>query len=369
MIKKLVLGSAILLVTNAFAQDELHFKGNIKGIPNDAQVWLSVGKEQKEMEVKDGKFDVRLPLEGPESVFLYLKQDNEFKHAVFYLGNEEVWIEGSVEDFPSNLQAQNSKHDALRYQEYLLTKDLQAQMDELEDEAYELIEGGADKDSLYEVYMGIPSGKVTKVRQQLKVKEFDFIREHINTDYGRFLLKFNTTDFTTAQFKTLVEEVDPVYKSTKEIQFIQALVDYPTLQQGDQFYDFKALDNNQQQVNFKSFFDGRYVLLDFSTWFCGYCHRAAPLTAEMAEQLEDKLNYVTYYVDNDEDSLALYFGLKENKGTLLWNKEGEFNSTLAKYRQTGTPHYVLFDPKGKVVEVFEGIKDDFPEQIKKYIQG
>jgi len=369
MIKKLVLGSAILLVANAFAQDALHFKGNIKGIPNDAKVSFHSDSVEQEIEVTDGKFDVYIPLKGPESVYLYVKHQDSFKYAIFYLGNEEVWIEGSVEDFPLNLQAKNSKHDALRYQEYLLTKDLKAQMDELEDEADELMEGGADRDSLYEVYMGVPSGKITKVRQQLKVKEFDFIREHINTDYGRFLLKFNTTDFTTAQFKTLVEAVAPAYKDTKEIQFIQALVDYPALQKGDEFYDFKALDNKLEQVNFKSFFDGRYVLLDFSTWFCGYCHRAAPLTAEMAEQLEDKLNYVTYYVDNDEDSLALYFGLKDNKGTLLWNKEGQFNSTLAKYRQTGTPHYVLFDPKGKVVEVFEGIKDDFPEQIKKYIQG
>ena len=369
MIKKIVLGAAVLLTASVFAQDALHFKGNIKGIPNDAQVWISAGKVEKTIAVKDGKFDERIPLDGPESVFLYVKEGQNFKHAVFYLGNEEVWIEGSIADFPLNLQAKNSKHDALRYKEYLLTRELQAQLDELEDEAYDLIEGGADKDSLYESYMGVPSGKITKIRQQLKVKEFDFIKAHINTDYGRFLLKFNTTDFTPAQFKTLIEAVDPVYKNTKEIQFIQALVDYPALQEGDQFYDFKALDNKQEQVNFKSFFDGRYVLLDFSTWFCGYCHRAAPLTAEMAEELEDKLNYVTYYVDNDEETLLQYFGLKNNKGTLLWNKDGQFNPVLAKYRQMMTPYYILFDPKGKVVKIFEGIKDDFADQIKVQLQS
>ncbi|WP_353159850.1 TlpA disulfide reductase family protein [Myroides odoratus] len=368
MIKKLVLGSAILLVANAFAQDELHFKGNIKGISNDAQVWLNAGKEQKEIEVKDGVFDVRIPLERPEYVYLYVQQGNDFRYTSFYLGNEDVTIEGSIADFPMNIQAKNSQHDALRYQDYLETKDLQAQIDELNDEAYELMEGGADRDSLYEVYMGVPSGKITVLEAQIKAKEFDFIKKNINTDYGRSKLVFTTDDFTSEQFKTLTALVEPKYKNTKEVQYLQHLADYPVLEAGDKYYDFKALDLNQQEVSFSSLFKGKYVLLDFSTLHCSYCQTEAPLTAEIAEQLKANMDHITYYVDEDKEGVQKYYELKGKKGQVLWNKEGRFHPIQAQYRVSTTPSYVLFDSKGKVIAKWVGAQQNFQEKLAQLIK-
>lgn len=329
MMNKLVLGAGILLSVSAFAQDELHFKGNIKGISNEAQVWFNAGKEQKEIEVKDGKFDVRIPLEGPEYVYLYVKQENDFKYTSFYLGNEDVIIEGELADFPMNIQAKNSKHDALRYQDYLETKDLQAQIEELEDEAYELMERGADKDSLYEIYMSVPSGKIAILEEQMKAREFDFLKKHINTDYGRSKLIFTTGDFSSEQFQTLAALVEPKYKNTKEVQYLQHLADYPVLEIGDRYYDFKALDLNQQEVSFSSLFKGKYVLLDFSTLHCSYCQREAPLTTEIAEQLKANMDHITYYVDEDLDGVQEYYELKGKKGQVLWNKEGKISSSTS----------------------------------------
>ncbi|WP_410878229.1 thioredoxin-like domain-containing protein [Myroides sp. DW712] len=368
MIKNLVLGTAVLLTASVFAQDSLHFKGNIKGIEHDAQVWLNAGKEQREIEVTNGKFDMRIPLEGPEHVYLYVKQGNDFRYTAFYLGKEDVTIEGDIADFPMNIQAKNSQHDALRYQDYLETKDLQEQIDELEEEAYELMEEGEDKDRLYEIYMGVPSGKITVLEAQVKAKEFDFIKKHINTDYGRSKLMFTTGDFTSEQFQTLAALVEPKYKNTKEVQYLQHLADYPALEVGDGYYDFKALDLNQQEVSFSSLFKGKYVLLDFSTLHCSYCQREAPLTAEIAEQLKAKMDHITYYVDEDAEGVQAYFELKGKKGQVLWNREGRFHPIQAQYRVSTTPSYVLFDPKGKVVANWIGAQQNFQEILSQLIK-
>jgi len=368
MIKQLVLGAAILFAAHAFAQDELHFKGNIKGIEQGAQVWLRAGKEQKEIEVEDGRFDVRISLERPEHVYLYVKQGNDFRYTSFYLGNEDVIIEGDIADFPMNIQAKNSQHDALRYQDYLETKDLQEQIDELNDEAYELMEKGEDKDHLYEIYMGVPSGKITILEEQVKEKEFNFIKNHINTDYGRSKLMFTTGDFTTEQFQTLVALVEPKYQNTKEVQYLQHLADYPVLEVGDEYYDFKALDLNQQEVLFSSLFKGKYVLLDFSTLHCGYCQKEAPLTTEIAEQLKANMDHITYYVDEDSEGVQGYYELKGKKGQVLWNKEGRFHPIQAQYRVSTTPSYVLFDPSGKVIATWVGVQQNFQEVLSQLIK-
>lgn len=368
MIKKLVVGAAVLLSGSVFAQEELHFKGNIKGISDGAEVWLNAGKEQKMIEVREGKFDVRIPLEGPEHVYLYVKQGDEFKYAFFYLGNEDVTIEGSITDFPMDIQAKNSKHDVLRYQDYLETKDLQAQIEALEEEVEELLEDGATKENLYDLYMGVPSGKITILETQVKAKEFDFITRHINTAYGRSKLVYTTGDFTSEQFKALVALVEPQYKNTKEVQYLQHLADYPVLEVGDGYYNFKALDLNQQEVSFSSLFKGKYVLLDFSTLHCSYCQREAPLTAEIAEQLKAKMDHITYYVDEDVEGVQEYFELKGKKGQVLWNKEGRFHPIQAQYRVGTTPSYVLFDPKGKVIAKWVGVQPDFQEVLSQLIK-
>lgn len=367
MYRKLVLLYLILGSTTIFAQEELRISGSITGISNDAKVTLSATKEM-ELEVRDGKFEVSLPLEEPTSVYLYVEQGGTFHYTYFYLGNETVVIEGSLDDFPSNILAKNSKYDGLRYKHNQLTKALQEQGDELEMEAYTLIEEGGDKKELYEIYMGIPSGKITLVKNKLREIEYAFLLEHINTNYARSLLHFHANDFTTVQFQALLDAVDPQYKNTKEIQFIQALVNYPALTKGDHYYDFSAKDIGEKQVYFHSFFDGKYVLLDFSTWFCGYCQQAAPITAEMAEKLKNKLNYVTYYVDNNKEKLASYYELKGKRGTVVWNEQGEYDEVIAKYRQTGTPRYLLFNPKGQLMQSFEGLEEDFEEQITTLIQ-
>lgn len=365
MFKKIGLLSFVLSSLTVFSQSELRIKGTIKGITDQAKVTLSANQE-KDIAVKDGKFEVSLSLDAPRIVYLYVEQNNDFKYASFFLGNEEVIIEGTLDDFPSKLKAKNSKYDVLRYEEARLTEKLEAQIEELQNEAVKLVRNGVSKDSVNQLYIKEPSGKIFVASKELMQLKFNFVKEHVNTAYGRYLLQFASDYFTKDQFRTLLEYVEPQYKNEKEVKFIRMLVDSSALNVGDLYYDFTAEDMNQQQVSFSSFFDGKYVLLDFSTWFCEYCQDAAPKTADMAERLKSKLNYVTYYVDDniDQDSLKQYYKLKGNKGILISNKEGRSNIAIAKYRHNGTPTYMLFDSMGKLVHIFDGYEDHLEAKVR-----
>ncbi len=361
MIKKLITLFLLICSVGIFAQEKLRIKGEISGIDKEAKVMLSGDVEEVEIIMNGDKFEVEIELKtAPSLVYLTAVNGSDYKYTTFFVGNETIELKGSIDDFPGNIRAQNSKYDDVRYEEFILNKDLNEQMRKLQEEAMTLGQEGMSRDSLYSIYMNKtePLGKMTKVLNVMNENTFDFLMKNINTDYGRYIVKFSTEQFTTEQFKLLLGQVEPQFKNTKEIQYIQVLLDVKPLNVGDSYYDFKALDMEGKDLKFSDFFKGKYVLLDFSTFNCGYCQMAAPNTAKLEEDLKDKLSVVTYYVDNNLDQLKQYYALKGNKGNIIWSEDGTLSSTIAMYRQTVTPRYALFDPKGKLVENFEGMQDE-----------
>lgn len=368
--KNFIYGLLLISSINAFAQEQLHIKGNIKGLSDGNTVLFLVNSKEQEAKVKDGLFDIAFTLEqSPSSVSLLLP-DYGYKSTSIFVGNETIELNGSIDDFPQKLRAKGSKFDTLRYELYLLNKSLEEQLNALEDEFEEQYEDGVDMETLKRIYMNEtePFGKIVLVEQQIAANDYLFLKEHINTAYGQYLLQFSVRMFNVEQLKTLLSLVNNEYKNSPVTKFMQALIDYPALKEGDNYYNFSALDANEKEVNFKSFFDGRYVLLDFSTYHCGYCQIQAPLTAELASSLKEKMNFVTYYVDGDKEGVDAYVELKGNANNLVWNKEGRFNSTRARYRLDTTPSYVLFDPKGKQIATFVGTQNNFKELLLSYMK-
>lgn len=369
--KEIVLFLLLACSVNVFAQEKLQIKGNIKGIPNDAKLTLGSNFQDKEFQLNDGMIDVEMELnEVPSLVYIMMEHNGDYKYTTFFVGNESIVLNGSIDDFPNNIKAENSKYDELRYKEYLLTKRFDEEMEEYSKELDLAKQMGMSRDSLLDIYMSEeePLGKIRAVMKERNNETFEFVKENINTAYGRYLLRFSISQFSPEQFKTIVKLIDPKYKNIPEVKFVQAIVDSKSLEIGDKYYDFTALNLKKEKVIFSDYFKGKYVLLDFSTLHCGFCQEAIPKTIKVAEALKEKLTYVTYYVDYDMEGIKEYYQLKENKGHLIWNKKGRLEPIIAMYRQDATPRYLLFNPKGKLVKEFIGLEEDFEVQLNELMR-
>lgn len=368
--------ASILFLTIAFstlslAQEKLHIKGKLKGLTEEASLILISGEQQIEIPKKGEEFEVEMKLsEAPAPVYLVVKEGQGVKNTRFFLGHETVVIEGSMDNFSQDIQAVPSENDKLRYENYLASKSLRFEITQLQQDMMELLRRGEQQDLVSAFYYSekAPVGKITKVLREVDKIDYVFIEQHINTAYGRSMLQFVMDRFTDEELQHLFDLVDPQYKDTKEVKYLDALIHYKKLAVGDSFYDFTALDQEGNTVHFRDLFQGKPLLLDFSTMNCRTCQEVAPQTAQLAEELKDQLTYVTYYVDNKEDIMEMYYELKNKKGLMLWNKAGRLDIAYAKYKNYGTPSYILFDAQGIVRQVESGYVEDFEQEVKAWLK-
>ncbi|MBB1139530.1 TlpA disulfide reductase family protein [Myroides sp. WP-1] len=357
--------------TLSMAQEKLHIKGKLKGLTEDARLFLLSGNQEEEIVKQGENFEIELQLiEAPATVYLYISDASGQKNTRFFLGNESVVIEGSMDNFSQDIRAVNSKNDQLRYENYLASRALRLEGDKIQKEAMELWQQGKTDSIQYIYYNQVePLGKMTKIYKQVDQIDYAFIEKNINTAYGRSMLQYVKNRFTDDQLKHLLNLIKPKYKQTKEVVYLDALVNYKTLEEGDSFYDFTALDQKGNTVEFSKLFQGKPVILEFSTMHCGACQEAAPHTSKLAEEIKDKVTYVTYYVDNREDAMQMYYELKGNKGIMLWNKEGRMSLMSAKYKIEGTPTYIFFDAQGKVAHIEVGYDAGvFEQKVKAWLK-
>ncbi|MFM9402646.1 TlpA family protein disulfide reductase [Myroides odoratimimus] len=359
----------MLCSIGVLGQEKLHITGKLEGISNEVKMKLSSGGQEQEFSLKNGKVDVSMVLEDvPNYVRLDAYVGKETKTTFFFLGNESVTIHGSINDFSGNLRAINSVNDSLRYENMLVNKQLVEERSVYIKEYYRLLEEGKDKDSVAKVYLSDeePLGKIKKLSNLINKQNNAFIKKNINTAYARYLLQHQARDYSFDYLNELYALIDPKYYDTKEVQMLKIFIDHKPLEVGAKYYDFYAEDMQTKQVKLSDYFKGKYVLLDFSTYHCGYCEKAAPKTAQIADNLKDKLVHITYYAGHDQkDKFKYYSEFKGNKGILLGNKEGRLSPVLAMYRNNSTPDYWLFNLEGKLVMRFEGMQgEDFEEQLR-----
>jgi len=365
MTNRIIVLITLLLSVGVFAQDKLHITGKITGIDNKTKLSISGGEKEKEFYLKDGVIDVEVSLkEAPASVFITVYYDKDIKYTSLFLGNESVTIDASIDDFPNKVVAKNSKFDGLRYENYWLSKDLDKKRNDINEIIEKEIGEGAKPQVAYAKY----KDELDTIRKEEAKRQYEFLKKHINTDYGRHLIRFYVDQFTVEQFNTLYSLVDPVNINRNEIKFLKTLCDSKQLEVGDIYYNFKALDLKGKQLEFSDYFKGKYVLLDFSHINCGFCYKAAPKTALIAEELKDKVMYVTYHTGDNLQEAQKYYELKGKKGNIIWNKEGYLHPAMAMYRNMSTPSYLLFSPEGKFIKEVKGSNADLKAIILKEIE-
>jgi thiol-disulfide isomerase/thioredoxin len=339
------------LVQAAVAQQYL-IRAEVTGFPDNTKFYLKdldVDSDIDSAVLKNNRFEMRGKIsDAPKSLWIYASANKNSYYTTLLIGNDNLTIKGDAEDFPFDLSITGSKIQDVHNLQVNLTKANYKKRNQLLQD-YFTLKGDSAEIKGKQIWKVI--GKLDSADDAVRKA---FILSHLNTYEGLHELFYLKNKFPKDSLQQLYTSLTPEFKRS---QFAQRIATYlkvgNILKKGDNSVDFEALDKNGQKHRLTDF-KGKYVLLDFSTTYCGPCIQSLTDLHLMAKQYKDELAIVTFSGDGGKDTWLKGLNRDQPAWLSLWDGKGPYGETILKYGVTGYPTFVLIGPEGKIISKWSG---------------
>ncbi len=135
------------------------------------------------------------------------------------------------------------------------------------------------------------------------------------------------------------------------------------LKEGDKFVDYDLYDIDEK-VHHLADYQGKWMLVDFSSYHCGPCRLITPMWKYLYEKGgNEKLEIITILDDAKKQFEAL---VKSDKpvSPLFYDHDGK-NGIHSLYKISGTPTFFVINPEGKIVRSWLGTYTEKVMQVVK----
>ena len=366
---KLLTLTILFVFTNLFAQKQFTISGKLDGFDENALVKISINNAPIDSVVLvKGAYKLEGKLKDvPSSVYITIKNGKDYHSALLFIGNENITLNASKKDFPYDVKTSGSKYDEMRYKYAQFDKDYTIKRREFLTDMISLREQNKWNDSLQKAYWGKvePYGKITALDNEFAKNRLQFYQDNINSYYTLSEINISKTELSKEVLIDLMNKLESNYKKSTYYKSIMTDINTEKLNIGDSYIDFKAYNQSNKKVNFSDYFKGKYVLLDFTTFYCGFSLESIPILDQIKMINRDKLEIVSFYVDKEEIGYKNFLLKHTPDWISLWDKDGRTGDTFAKYKIIGTPTFYLFSPDGKLILADFGLDE---KKIKELIK-
>jgi thiol-disulfide isomerase/thioredoxin len=298
---------------------------------------------------------------------LTISKDSISRRTELFLGNENINIQGTKEEFITKLIVTGSPNQTLMTDLDKILYDALAERKKLLSDYLSIRQAGKMNDSIKKAYWG-QAGSIKMLDEEVFYRQKKFIAKNVNSYYALYLLSILKTGYKKAELQKLMDRLTPIYKRSNYTNAINVAIKNKDLNNGDKFINFKAYDKEDKVLFFSSFFSERYVLLDFSTPYCLFCLQAIEPLKKLALENPANLEIVTFYVDEEKNGYANFLDKNNKPWSVIWDKKGRFGDAYSAYHINGTPAFFLFDKMGILVIKQDGFNEDFFETVAKTIK-
>lgn len=353
MKKNILFVVAMLFYTIAFAQ-RYQISAHVTGFKNGTKFYLNNTELDTNIDsaiISNDKFVMKgyLP-KTPQNLWVTASMPNKFYFFTLLIGNEHITVNGDATAFPYDLAIKGSKtqneHDEL----INLIKGSFKQRNQLV-ENYQSLSGNPDsiKKKSKAIWANI---KVLDNERDAATKQF--VKTHLNTYEGLYNLFYLKDKLSKDSIQLLYNQINPTFKQTEfAVRVATYLKVGKILEEGDKATDFTAFDVNNKNHSLSDI-KGKYVLLDFSSTYCGPCIESLDELQKVSDKFKNNLSVIT--VSGDAGRATWLTGYKRDKPTWLslWDGQGYHSEISIKYGVSGYPSFVLIDPNGKILSMWSG---------------
>lgn len=344
----------LLISSELFANNQEKgyvIRGSLTGFPDSTKFSLknlNTDEVVNSAILLNGKFAMEGTFDdGPELLWLYTYTAGHFRYTTLFINNENVQISGDINDFPSNLQITGS----IVQDDYNRLLSLTNKFE-------------PERDSLLGCFMKLPineqeeNGKVIADR----VKAIDdtcfnlrlgYIKANLNTYPAILYLGYMKNDLPKDTVRQLFNRLTPEMKAFKLSRCIEIFLRDKIADVGDQCYDFEAINPRGDKVTLLET-SQPYILLDFTTAYCGPCMQSLSELRNVYEIHKDSLMIVSFSADNKKEVWLNAVKRDKITWTSLWNGNGIYSETCIRYGVQGFPTFILIGPDRKIADKWSG---------------
>ena len=345
----------ILLLLVSFHSCQNHsgyiITGNVSGFPDSTMIYLrnlSTDETFDSTLIIGNKFQLKGQLiDEPEQIWLNTEVDNEFIYTDLLIGNEKIKIIGDIKDFPWHVTITGSKTQEDHNYLLNLTKSFYMKRDSLL-KIYFTLTPEEQQNKGKEIWDEI--GILDESTNEIQVA---FVKSHINTYPGVINLGYLKNSIPKDTVQYLYNMLSDELKSSKYAKVVEIYLNDKIFEIGDYYHDFKALDKKGDTISFSSI-TGKYILLNFTSAYCGPCIQSVKELKLINQTYSDSLQIVSFSTDTQKSTWHKSLEKDSISWISLWDGEGTYSETYIKYGVRGIPSFFLINPKGEIMDKWSG---------------
>lgn len=303
-------------------------------------------------EVKDGKYFLKGNIAEPQAGLLFFDMEPEFQTPgssmiAIFIEPGDVKVYSELENVKKTLKITSApiNEDIRRYNTYLQSLPEKQQVTGLGVK----IQKAFTEANMEEVR--VLSREQDSLQMVMIDRLFASDGKAAKSPAAAYVISQIAHSLDVAQRAEIVGKFDPAMTDSYYLNGMRHSVEREiALQPGKAFPDFEVFDKDGKAYTLADF-RGKYLFVEFSASWCGWCKKEVPFIRKAYHALKDRnVAFVTMMMDDNKEAWLHEIEAFQIEWLCLSDLKGMKNSPMRKaYNLGGIPDSFVVDPEGRIV--------------------
>lgn len=189
------------------------------------------------------------------------------------------------------------------------------------------------------------------------------LQQKVNRFVAGKKMDMKGADKLEIQLKSLYNRLNDDFKQTEKGKAIYTQLFVEKIEEGSAYFPLENTKTMGGQPFDMASITTEYVLLEFTSVYCGPCKKFRKEFAPYYEKFKDKMTIVYFQTDTDKEVILKDMEKNQLPGVVVSDFQGLKGMNAKRYNITGIPDFFLLDKDRKVIRHIYGYDKEVKEEF------